>query len=132
MPFYLLRDAFLSAYVGDNDCACDDVSEDLTIEEYLSGYQKSSTSSITSDEGCLSAAIRCGPLLLEKLMCRKLCATLPLNGKGVVSRYQLNACWLQVASSMMAMLTVTHHRRSHSCLSPSSSSDAWPCHITMK
>ena len=87
-----MRETFLSAYISDNDSTCTDVSEDLNIDEYLSDYQKSSSS--ISEAGGLPT-IRGGkwgvsPLLLEKLS-RKLCATLSINGKGVASRYQLHS-----------------------------------------
>jgi hypothetical protein len=86
-----IREAFLSAYINDHDYTCVEVSEDFDIDEYLIYYQKSSSSISEEDDlpPIRNAKKEVSLLLLEKLS-RKLCATLSLNGKGVVSRYQLH------------------------------------------
>ena len=76
-----IREAFLSNYImqsKDNSLPCTESSEDLSIDQYLSEYQLNTIG---------GKKVVC-PLLLEKLS-RKLCATLSLNGKGIVSHYQL-------------------------------------------
>lgn len=77
-----IREAFLSNYImqpKDNGLTCTDSSEDLNIDQYLSEYQLNNG----------GKKVAC-PLLLEKLG-RKLCAAVSLNGKGVVSHYQLRS-----------------------------------------